>query len=414
MGDNANRCSHCHGEKVTDWMATGHANAWETLVANGVENNPYCMQCHVTGFDDVIDEAGNVISTGIDNGGFDDHASIGLRGVQCEACHGPVGPSFADHMPETHTSLTGESCARCHAVEHAAYLTSRHGTAIERAGGHEAFLEEWNRGSCQSCHISEGFIKLHDPDWADTDVPEDAYQVTCATCHDPHANDNEFQLRTLADQTLSYGGPDNPDNFVISGWGNGQLCAQCHHARRSLTQIMGQLNNGSGNPGPHHNPQTDVIAGVGSYEIPGYTYEREAPHTPTILTDMCVSCHMHGTEGPFPGLTVHSHTFQPDVAACQQCHGGIQNFDVNGIQTEISGLLDQLHELLPYDSSGKVLLDTVNSTYQEREAGYAYYFVLEDKSHGVHNPAYSRSLLLNAIDYMTNGGPNAYGPQASR
>jgi hypothetical protein len=57
--------------------------------------------------------------------------------------------------------------------------------------------------------------------------------------------------------------------------------------------------------------------------------------------------------------------------------------------------------LLPQENGELLPYDTLNWTREEREAGYAYFFVTNDASKGVHNSRYARSLLENAINYLT-------------
>ncbi|MBU0692039.1 cytochrome c family protein, partial [bacterium] len=111
MGNNATRCAHCHDAHVEGWIETHHAVAY---TAPGVSENIYCIQCHTTGFDDTFDFAGNKLTTGLDNGGYDQNPVVALQGVQCEACHGPMGPEFSDHNPDMEMPLTGMACDRCH------------------------------------------------------------------------------------------------------------------------------------------------------------------------------------------------------------------------------------------------------------------------------------------------------------
>jgi len=218
-------------------------------------------------------------------------------------------------------------------------------------------------------------------------------------------------LRGLAPVTLSYGTAENPDGYVVDGWGAGQLCVQCHHARRTLDNITGQLENGSSRPGPHGSPQADMVAGVGCWEIEGYEYERESPHTPDVvigestLEDMCVKCHLYSIPHGEPDGPIYGHTFAPDVRACGTCHATPNDFDYHGLRTEIEGLMTTLFNLLPNDGS-VVLFDTLSTTYEQREAGYAWYFVNNEGSMGVHNYTYAKSLLENAIDHVSGSRPN--------
>ena len=413
LGDNANRCGHCHEALVEGWHGTNHGKAYQTLVDDGVENNPYCVQCHVTGYDNIVDEAGNVTQVGLDNGGYDQNPIASLRDVQCEACHSPMGPTFASHNPQIQGALRGETCDRCH-TENEEYAQSGHGQAIANAGGLEAFLRRFNDSPCNGCHISEKFISVHDPDWANQAMPEEPWQVTCATCHDVHQKDNESYLRGQEAFPIVYGGPEFPDGFEITNFGKGQLCGQCHHARRTEDDVLEQINEGDDHPGPHGSCQADMVAGYGSYEIARYEYEHESQHTPDVqidtcsLANMCVTCHTYTIPFGQPDGPYYGHEFRPDNRACNCCHTTPDDFDFRGKRTEIDGLMAELYALLPQDGSGNLMpFDTLNWTRPEREAGYAWYFVSNDNSHGAHNFEYASSLLENAIAYLTANGAQA-------
>jgi len=345
------------------------------------------------------------LQAGVDNGGYDENPIAGLAGVQCEACHGPMGPSFADHSPDVLSPLRGMACDRCH-TQNEEYATSGHGSVIENAGGYDNWLNEHylEIPSCLGCHTNEGFLIAWDEDWAGREMPHEPWQITCATCHDVHSpatDDNPAYLRGLAAVTTEYGGPDNPDGVTIDNWGNGQLCIQCHHARRDLDDITEQLELGDDYPGPHGSPQADMVLGYGCWEIEGYEYERESDHTPSLLPNMCVKCHLFSIPHVDPEGPIYGHTFAPDVRACQQCHEGAADFDIGGRRTEIQNLMTQLFNLLPNDGTELMPFDTLNWTYEQREAGYGYYFVQNEGSMGVHNYSYAKSILDNAIDYLT-------------
>jgi hypothetical protein len=102
------------------------------------------------------------------------------------------------------------------------------------------------------------------------------------------------------------------------------------------------------------------------------------------------------------------------VAVCNQCHGGITNFNfpvedyantgiVQGVQTEVQILLNQLTTLLP-NSSGVVdgsvkssLSTTTNWTIAQLQAAYNWQFVSSDGSLGVHNAPFATALLKASI-----------------
>jgi hypothetical protein len=103
------------------------------------------------------------------------------------------------------------------------------------------------------------------------------------------------------------------------------------------------------------------------------------------------------------GYPLHDHTFHATTTACTGCHPGLTNFDFNGGQTAISNLMGQIEA--HFGATGDQLSDTVwnaQLTAREREAVYAYLYVKNDGSRGVHNPNYARTLLQNALHYLQN------------
>jgi len=102
--------------------------------------------------------------------------------------------------------------------------------------------------------------------------------------------------------------------------------------------------------------------------------------------------------------------------ACVQCHGEVEGFDfkrqdydgngvVEGVQTEVKGLLDKLGRMLPPIGDPTV---TTGSSYtrQQARAAYNYKFVLEDGSYGVHNLSYAVGLLKASIADLSGDANN--------
>ena len=99
------------------------------------------------------------------------------------------------------------------------------------------------------------------------------------------------------------------------------------------------------------------------------------------------------------------------VAACQTCHGpDITTFDfplfdyignggpIQGVQTEVQTLLNDLSTMLPPNNSVKTSL-SIDSTWNQHqlEAAYNWLFVTNDGSKGIHNTAYAVGLLKASI-----------------
>jgi hypothetical protein len=97
-------CAACHRPIADQWRTTGHAAAYATLVRKNRQFDYDCLPCHVTGISPA--NADRVLSL-----------TAELRGVSCEACHGP-GRSHAE-TPEIKPAPTSEDvCRRCHVEEH--------------------------------------------------------------------------------------------------------------------------------------------------------------------------------------------------------------------------------------------------------------------------------------------------------
>jgi hypothetical protein len=250
-------------------------------------------------------------------------------------------------------------------------------------------------------------------------IPENqrrtAYEaITCAACHDPHGDaNNPHLLRKMNAVTLM-------DNITtVTNGGLGQLCMNCHMGRQDATNYV-ETTTGSGYFGPHYGPQSDMLMGANAI-----TYGKEIPSSAhsSAVADTCVACHLQTVSATAPEFgVVGGHTFRNHhddgtnnfylVSLCSSCHGNITTFDfkradydgdgtVEGVQTEVKGLLDELGRLLPPLGSPTV---TISSSYtkQQLRAAFNYKFVLEDGSYGVHNLSYAVGLLKASIADITD------------
>lgn len=419
QGNFGEACQHCHGTTVNEVLTTNHTNAYLDL--GDMQDNLYCLQCHTTGFNCEVDhDTGEIIeSTCVEpSDGYSGWVGVdteegaerraALEGVQCESCHGAMGPDFNAHAPDiSFSTWTNSLCTPCHDTQITEWETSGHALAV--GGDPEALGDEFGRTSCDFCHTSEGFIRTQDPTYISYDFDGSYSHVGCPTCHDPHVGEmgggNESQLRTLDAVELSYVYPweeGDPEAPRIAGYGPGQTCVQCHKARRNNANVLNQIANGYGHFGPHGSPQGDMFIGAGSYEIDGYTYDGDHAHE-ALISDACVQCHMAFSEDA-GGHVVHN--FMPSIEQCQGCHPGATDFDINGQQTATMERLDEIAVLMGYADwdTLELTLDDDNEGWAvcQREAVYGAVFVFNSGDMGVHNPNYANSLLENAIDYLTN------------
>jgi hypothetical protein len=449
VGENGMACTHCHSNTVDQVMLTGHTHAYDNMDAEDQEN-PYCLQCHTVGWDRPVEfgDDGWMDLPNPDENGYDDYFGVEgdeaeerrmvLEGVQCENCHGPMGPDFNSHAPIVNFATIGthdpeniqaedfvSTCYPCHSTQFegpgdgfdGGYGASGHASA---AGGDlDAFNDEhYAHGSCGACHSNEGFIAANDPAFAGYEFGERVNFIGCVTCHDPHmgadGGGNPAQLRNISASTLSYTfpyEPDDPEAPTMEGYGNGQLCAQCHKGRRDNDNVQGQIANGYAHFGPHHSAQSDMYIGYGSYEIPAVDYSGDRSHAHQSIQTACVQCHMVRETEIHGGVEdVAFHNFRPDLGTnCSGCHPNIDEAYVTGFQATIEGLMNDLATRFGYadyhemEENWDSQADGVE--VWEREAAYAMFFLIGDGSLGVHNPSYAEKLMTEAIAYYDQNTP---------
>jgi hypothetical protein len=213
----------------------------------------------------------------------------------------------------------------------------------------------------------------------------------CRTCHNIHTT------YTKADFSLTGGEQavkmEYTDGTFDGGAGN--LCANCHQIRNPKPEFTaGSLEITSSRFGPHYGIPAQMLLGEGGLGVSG----KPSSHY-ELVTDTCVACHM-GEE--------FNHTYLPDVARCQACHADAENFDINGVQTEVKAMLEELHTLFVdkkmLNPETDVWIATANAPLKVPEAVanamWNYKIVEYDKSNGAHNSAYTKALLEAALETM--------------
>jgi hypothetical protein len=279
------------------------------------------------------------------------------------------------------------TCIECHndtsiiAGKQQAWSESIHGSgeSTAYAGGREG---------CAGCHSGSKFKEMIaaglGPDEVEGGDSAPTHQ-DCRTCHMIHTSytSADWELTTV-DPVSLYAFED-----VTYDGGQGNLCAVCHQPRRPIDEADadGNIEVTSTHWGPHHGPQAAMLLGMG-----GAGDEGSVSAHASMVENTCVSCHVGETD---------NHLFESDVASCAECHGDVENFDVNGSQTEVGEMLAELEELLVAkgmwnEEEGHPVVGVYPAA--EAQALWNYIFVaVEDSSLGVHNPGYTKALLEASI-----------------
>jgi hypothetical protein len=325
--------------------------------------------------------------------------------IVVSACtkEGPAGPAGADGEDGIDGKDGNATCGVCHDNSEAVEIKiAQWGKSTHAIGG----TNFENATGCAPCHTSQGFKEVVNT--ANTSVAaaiEDPSNINCYTCHKIHDtySTSDWDLRKTEQQTFWLTG-------TTYDFGKANTCAQCHQPRISyqvpdINNPTGTYTVGSTRFGPHHGPQSSLIAGVAIYAVG--TGLNNSTHS--TITDACVTCHMASAVGFNSG----GHTFKVldeeeglNVAGCQECHPDAEAEDlVAEFQPEIQALLDELGVKLeaagiynPAGTSGTA----VKGDYTNAVAGAYWNFitVVEDRSLGVHNPKFVQKLLENTIESL--------------
>jgi hypothetical protein len=311
---------------------------------------------------------------------------------------GPAGPPGSSAM---------ETCLNCHGDAATDTLgLSAIGTEYEHSTHAQGVTFERKTAPCNGCHAHEGFLGRVATGAFPTETLATSSPVRCWTCHAPHSTGN-FSVRTQAPVVFLDG-----SGTFDSGQAN--LCAHCHQSRAPSPAIPAAADSiriTSTRWGPHHAPQANILAGYGGFA--GTTPLTNSRHTELLgdeLADACIVCHMAPV--PSGGLAGgHSMHMQFDdhgaitenKSGCYTagCHtaSSLTSFDYKGVQTEMTALMATAKGRLVGAgllSDSDAIVANQYFTGNELRAVWNYLVVLEDRSLGMHNTAYTRG-LLNAV-----------------
>ncbi|MBE0679078.1 MAG: cytochrome c3 family protein [Bacteroidales bacterium] len=333
------------------------------------------------------------------------------------SCEGPMGPAGADgamgDKGDKGDPGTTLACAECHnSNAQVPIFSAQWSTSTHAIGGNAPYA---NRTGCVQCHTSQGFLEaLAEGSVAAISLPEHASQITCYTCHNIHKtfSDDDWSLTKPGAQTLDvkYAGAD-----VIWNKGTSNQCVFCHQSRNvSPAPVVNgpDFTISSTRIGPHHGPNANLILGKTPFELPGTAYPANVHST----AGGCVTCHMSTPYGYQAGghnmsLKYDSHGTETRLlTGCTTCHE-IGSSPYTAFNAKITESQNEVKEMLEDLEAQLIAAGIYNSSTELARTGtfkanavlayLNYNTIKEDRSLGIHNPEYIKTLLGNSIAAMT-------------
>jgi hypothetical protein len=313
---------------------------------------------------------------------------------------GPAGPAGPQGEPGPAAVSTDLSCTECH--NDTALISSKRASWQESLhGSGTAFIEEGGNQNCAFCHSGATFSASVAKGLAFNAVESGDANPThqdCRTCHQIHTTytSADWALETEAAVTTVTSGA------TFDG-GAGNLCANCHQARRYLANFADKTDPTkyavTARFNTHYSVQVDTLMGtvdantaLGVDGKPGAHY--------AMVENTCVGCHMGEAA---------NHRFEPQISTCVTCHADAESYDVNGAVTAFEEKVTQLHDALVakglINEDGTNIVKNADGSPVLLDAGpasalFVYHLIEEDASKSVHNPNYFNALVDASLEVL--------------
>ncbi len=338
-------------------------------------------------------------------------------GFFLSSCEGPMGPTGEPGKDGTNGIDANATCTLCHSSSAVIETKlAQWGNSVHATGENAAYA---NRNGCLQCHTSQGFLQaVATGSTSNLTIPTDPMQINCYTCHKIHQTftDEDWALtKPGAEQLIvKYAGAT-----ITYDKGNSNQCVQCHQARDvSPAPVLDGpdfvITSSGSRMGVHHAPMANFLLGKIPFDVlPGEALPTTA--NDHAGPDGCITCHMSVPYGYMAGghemgmtYSAHEGPATLNTTGCLTCHTTSTSATMitrfTTLQTSIQAKLDQLKDQLiaygVYDTSN----DLAKPGTWKANAVLAYLnydAVVQDKSLGIHNPAYITVLLDNSIAAMT-------------
>lgn len=255
-----------------------------------------------------------------------------------------------------------------------------------KSGDSPEKLERMNKTGCAHCHTAQGYWEVVLKTKTSSAPYDSVTGLTCHACHLP--GDGLTKMGTLRVNNTT------------------RACTGCH-----TLMVQNDAEN------LEWCPQGSVFHGTGGID---FTMKEYPASEHSRLEKHCVSCHMVKTPEEIKDNLVGGHTFRvmtkgssPRILndhACKECHESITVEWIEESQAGIKKLLDVLAELLPMgvtpsEGGSKKLPkfpEDPSLNNEESRASFNYWMIVKDGSYGVHNPVYTKKLLKESIEALSN------------
>ena len=193
-----------------------------------------------------------------------------MANIQCENCHGPQDSPAHMKADGSRMNLSSDLCGTCHGEparhgryqqwqlsKHANYeLAREEGTnpSCSKCHSSQGFIA-WEKNKFSTANLNV------------TWTTEEVHPATCATCHDPHdvgttSGGPTSNARVRVMNTT----PALDAGFTVKDAGTAAVCMTCHNGRRGLRNDK-TFTVADSTRAPHLGPQTDVLVGQNLYFV---------------------------------------------------------------------------------------------------------------------------------------------------